>query len=118
MSESKIRRKYKSLPVTLATTVADATAIRFDDVAGGSLVLGTASTNATSIQVWASDAVGGTYGRLHSDGGDASSITLAASTSNSTVYSLPDACYSAGAIKLVPGEAEGTAGSASVLLKT
>lgn len=118
MSESKIRRKYKALPVTLATAVAAASAIRFDDVAGGSLLLGTVSTAAVSVQVWAAAAIDQTYCRLHSDGGEAVNITLAGSTANSTAYSLPDACYGVGAIKLVASQAAGTAASATVLLKT
>lgn len=120
MSESKIRRKYKSLSVTLATAVADATAVRWDDVAGGTLLLGTVSTNATSIQVWASSAIDGTFGRVYDSAGTSADVTLAGAevSATATAYSLPDACYGAGAIKLVAGQAAGTAASATVLLKT
>ena len=37
MSDQKIRRKYKSLPITLTTATASATTLRWDDVAGGAL---------------------------------------------------------------------------------
>jgi len=120
MSESKIRRKYKALTVTLGTSEANSTAIRWDDVAGGTLVLGTVNTAATSVQIWAASAVGGTYGRLYDASGSAADVTLAGAevSANSTAYALPDAAYGAGAIKLVAGQAAGTAASATVLLKT
>ena len=120
MSESKIRRKYKALTVTLGTSEANSTAIRWDDVAGGTLVLGTVNTAATSIQIWAASAVGGTYGRLYDAAGSAADVTLAGAqvSASATAYALPDASYGAGAIKLVAGQAAGTAASATVLLKT
>jgi hypothetical protein len=118
VSEPKIRRKFKSVPVTLTTAVDSATAIRWDDVAGGSLAIGTCSTNATSVQVWAAPTVGGTYGRLYDSSGSAADITLASSTSTPTTYAMPDACYGVGGVKLVAGQADGTATTATVLLKS
>lgn len=35
--EPKIRRKFKALPVTVATGTASATTIRWDDAAGGAI---------------------------------------------------------------------------------
>lgn len=116
--EPKIRRKFKFVPVTLATSVAAATTLRWDDVAGGSLEMGTVSTNATSVQVWASEAPTGTFGRLYDATGQAADITLAPSTTEARVYALPDACYGAGAIRLVAGQAAGTAAQCIVTLKT
>lgn len=116
--EPKIRRKFKALSVTLSTSTASATTVRWDDVAGGALLLGTGSTSATSIQLWASATTSGPFGRLYNTDGSAADVTLAMSESTSTVYSLPDACYGVGAVKLVAGQAEGTAVSATVLLKT
>ena len=118
MSEPKIRRKFKAIPVTLTTEVSTANALRWDDVAGGSLVIGTVSTNATSVQVWAAPSAGGTYGRLYGADGSAADITLAPSTSTPTAYALPDACYGVGGVKLVAGQADGTAAVATVLLKS
>jgi len=118
MAEPKIRRKFKSFPITLTTAVDSAAALRFDDVAGAALAIGTISTNATSIQVWASPSTGGTYGRLYDASGSAADITLAGNTNVATSYSLPDAAFAAGAIKLVAGQAAGTATTATVLLKT
>ena len=118
MSEPKIRRKFKALSVTIATATAGATTIRWDDVAGGTLEMGTVATAATSIQVWASDSESSAFGRLYNTDGSAADITLSASTTEARVYALPDACYGAGAIKLVAGQAAGTATTAVVTLKT
>jgi hypothetical protein len=118
MSEPKIRRKFKAIGVTLSTAVAAATTLRWDDVAGGTIEMGTVSTAATSIQVWASDATVGTFGRLYDSSGSAADITLAPSTTEARVYALPDACYGAGAIRLVAGQAAATAAVCIVTMKT
>ena len=118
MSEPKIRRKYKAIPVSLTTEVSTAAAIRWDDVAGGALALGTISTNATSVQVWAAPSIAGTYGRLYDSSGSAADIPLAGDTNTPTTYAMPDACYGVGSVKLVAGQANGTATTATVLLKT
>ena len=116
--EPKIRRKFKALAVTLSTATAAATTIRWDDIAGGAVLMGTVSTNATSIQLWASGTTDGTFGRVYEATGSAADITLAASTTEARVYAMPDAAYGVGAIKLVAGQAAGTAASCVVLLKT
>ena len=118
MSEPKIRRKYKSVPVTLATATAAATTIRWDDVAGGSLLMGTGATSATTIQVWGADSTSGTFGRVYDSSGVAAEITLAQSSTEARVYQIPDAAYGVGAIKLVAGQAAGTSATAIVLLKS
>ncbi len=115
--EQKIRRKYKTFPIALSTSTAAATTIRWDDVAGGCIELG-AGTAATSLQVWASDTDSGTFGRLYDSTGAAADIKLAQSSTEARVYSLPDACYGAGAIKIVAGQEAATAITASVMLKT
>ena len=118
MSEPKIRRKFKAVPVTITTSSASSTTLRWDDVAGGALEMGTVATAVTTIQVWASDAVAGTYGRLHKADGSAADITLAPSTTEARVYALPDEVYGCGAIRLVSNNAASTAASTVVTLKT
>lgn len=118
MPEPKIRRKFKAVSVTLSTAVAAATTIRWDDVAGGTLEMGTVSTAATTIQVWASESESTAFGRLHNTDGSAADITLSASTTEPRVYALPDACYGAGAIKLVAGSTAATSAICIVTLKT
>jgi len=116
--EPKIRRKFKAVPVTLATATSGATTIRWDDVAGGAILVGTSSTSFTSIQLWASGTTDGTFGRVYDATGSAADITLAQSATEARVYALPDAAYGVGAIKLVAGQAAGTAVSCTILLKT
>lgn len=118
MSEPKIRRKFKAVPVTLSTSTAAATTLRWDDVAGGSLEMGTVATAVTTIQVWASDATTGTFGRLYKVDGSAADMTLAPSTTEARVYALPDEVYGCGAIRLVANNAAATAATAIVTLKS
>ena len=116
--EPKIRRKFKAIGVTLSTATASATTLRWDDVAGGTLEMGTVSTAATTIQVWASDSTSSTFGRLYNADGSSADITLAPSTTEARVYALPDACYGAGAIKLVAGNTAATSAVCIVTMKT
>ena len=118
MADPKIRRKFKAVPITLTTATASATTIRWDDVAGGALFLGTVSTAATTLQLWGSTDVDGSWGRVYAADGSAADITLAPSTVTPQVYSLPDAAYGLGAIRIVSGATHSTAATAVVMLKT
>jgi hypothetical protein len=116
--EPKIRRKFKSLPVTLATATTAATTIRWDDVAGGAVLMGTVSTNASTIQLWASGSTDGTFGRLYNADGSVADITLAPSTTDARIYAVPDAAYGVGALKFVSATTNSTAAICVVTLKT
>ena len=118
MSDQKIRRKYKSLPITLTTATASATTLRWDDVAGGALYMGTVSTSAATLQLWASTSVDGNWGRVYAADGSAADITLAPSASQPRVYSLPDAASGVGALRIVSGDTHSTAAVAVVMLKS
>lgn len=118
MPEPKIRRKFRTVPITLTTSESSATAIRTDDIAGATLVCGTQHTSAVSIQVWAAATAGGTYGRLYDYAGSPANITLTPSSSTGSAYSLPDAAFGCAMIKLVAAEAVGTITSATVVLKS
>lgn len=118
MSDPKIRRKFKSLSVTLSTATQVATTIRWDDVAGGAILMGTVSTNASTLQLWASGTTDGSFGRVYAADGSAADITLAPSASQPRVYSLPDAAYGVGALKIVSGDTHSTAATVVVMLKT
>ena len=118
MAEPKIRRKYKSLPISLSTATEVATTLRWDDVAGGALLMGTVSTNAATLQLWASGSTDGSFGRVYNADGSAADITLAPSTTQPRVYALPDACYGVGALKIVSGATHSTSATAVVMLKT
>jgi hypothetical protein len=116
--EPKIRRKFKSLAVTLSTATSVATTLRWDDVAGGALLMGTVNTNAVSIQLWCSGTTDGTFGRLYNSDGSAADITLAPSLTEPRTYAMPDASYGVGAIKLVSASTNSTAAVCVVTMKT
>jgi hypothetical protein len=116
--EPKIRRKFKSLGITLSTATAAATTIRWDDVAGGTLLMGTVSTSASTIQLWASGSTDGTFGRLYNADGSVADITLAPSTTDARIYAVPDAAYGVGALKFVSATTNSTAAICVVTLKT
>lgn len=116
--EPKIRRKFKALGITLSTATASATTIRWDDVAGGSLQMGTVVTAATSIQLWASSTPDGPFGRLYNADGSAADITLAPSLTEPRTYAVPDAAYGVGALKFISATTNSTAAVCVVTLKT
>ena len=118
MSEPKIRRKFKAIPITLSTATQVATTLRWDDVAGGALEIGTMSTAAVSMQIWASDNTAGPFYRLRKVDGSVADITLSPSTTQGAVYALPDETYGCGAIKLVSATTNSTSAIAVVMLKT
>ena len=115
--EPKIKRKSRSFAVALTTSTTTAVPIRFDDVAGGAIELGTSAASFTSISVWCSESAESAYGRLYKSDGSVSAITLAPSQTEPRFYPLPDECYAAGAVRLVADQAAGTAVSCVVMLK-
>lgn len=118
MTEPKIKRKFRAVPITLSTATTVATTLRWDDVAGGALEIGTVSTNATTLQVWAADNADGPFYRLRKLDGSVADITLSPSTTQGAVYPLPDETFACGAIKIVSATTNSTAASAVVMLKT
>jgi len=115
--ETKIKRKFRAFPLSLTTAASSATPIRFDDVAGGAIEVGTAAGSSVTLTVWASDAAGSEYGRLFKDG-QAVSVVLSLSTAEPRVYPFPDGCSGVGSVKLVSETAGGTAVPVVVMLKT
>lgn len=116
MTEPKIKRKSRSFSLSLRTTEAASSVIRFDDVAGGAVELGAGGTAATSLEVWASDGPTSAFGRVFKDGA-AVAITLSQDASVPRVYPIPDEAFAAGAIKLVANNAAATAITCVVMLK-
>lgn len=119
MAEPKIRRRFRAVPVTLGTVAAASTAIRWDEVAGGTVLIAAGATEAaasTAVQLWASGAADGTFARLYAADGEPADLKIVKDSVNATSYALPDACYGVGALKLVAGSTHLTA--ATVMLKT
>jgi hypothetical protein len=89
MSEVKIKRRQRNVSITLSTSTISATTLRLDDMAGAVLSMGTVSTNASTLHIYAAEAEDGSYRRLYDNAGSPANITLAASTSEGHAYSFP-----------------------------
>jgi hypothetical protein len=108
MSEIKIKRRVRSVSVTLGTATADATTIRVDDMAGGCISVGTMVTASSTLQCWGSIAETGPYRRIYGADGSAADVTLAPSTADGRVYSLPDAVFAVPYVRIVSGATNST----------
>jgi hypothetical protein len=108
MSEIKIKRRVRSVQVTLGTATAAATTIRVDDMAGGCISVGTMVTASSTLQCWGSIAETGPYRRIYGADGSAADITLAPSTADGRVYSLPDAVFALPFVRIVSGATNST----------
>lgn len=118
MSEIRIKRRNRTIPLTLGTAVDAATAIRLDDMAGGVISVSALSTAATTLQLFGATSEAGSYGRVYDASGSAADITLAPDSSASQVYSLPDAVYALPYVRIVSGSTEATSVAAVVALKS
>jgi len=108
MSEFKIKRKVRTFSLTLGTATADATTLRADDMAGGFISVGTMSTNSATLQCWGAAEEAGPYRRVYDASGSAADITLAPSTAEGRVYSLPDAVFAVPYVRIVSGATSST----------
>ncbi len=108
MSEFKIKRKIRAVSITLGTATAAATTIRVDDMAGGCISVGTMVTAAVSLQCWGSIDEEGPYRRIYGADGSAADVTLAPSTTEGRVYSLPDALFAVPFVRIVNGSTNST----------
>jgi hypothetical protein len=108
MSEFKIKRKIRAVSITLGTATAAATTIRTDDMAGGIISVGTMLTASATLQGWGSVAEAGPYRRVYGNDGSAADITLAPSTTEGRIYSLPDAVFAVPFVRIVSGGTNST----------
>lgn len=115
MSEYKIKRKTRTFSITLGTATAAATTLRADDMAGAVISVGTMVTAAATLQCWGSVDEAGPFRRVYGADGSVADITLAPSTADGRVYSLPDALFAVPYVKIVNGTtaATGTVGIVS-----
>lgn len=118
MSEIKIRRRSRDLPITLFTATASATTIRMEDFAGGVVELGTMSTNATSLQMWGASTDSGPYRRVYKTDGSVADITLAPSTTDGRIYALPDEVFALQFLRVVSATTNSTGTAGIVTLKS
>lgn len=118
MSEIKIKRRLRTVAITLSTATSSATTLRLDDMAGAIVSLGTLDTNASSLHVYGADTEDGSYRRVYDSAGSAANITLAPSTSVGTMYAMPDAAFALPYAKIVSGDTNSTGTSGVVIFKS
>lgn len=117
MSEVKIKRRFRTVNVTLSTSTSAASTLRMDDMSGAIVSLGTMSTSASTLHIYAAESENGSYRRLYDFAGSPANITLQPSSSVGTVYSFPDAAFAAPWVKLVSGDTNSTGVSGFVTFK-
>lgn len=118
MSEVKIRRRSRTLSLTLTTATAVADTLRLEDFAGGVVDLGTMSTSATSLQMWGASDEAGPYRRLYKSDGSVADITLAPSTADGRIYSLPDEVFGLQFLRIVSATTNSTGTAGIVTIKS
>jgi hypothetical protein len=118
MSEIKMRRRSRQVPITLTTSTASATTLYLEDFAGGVVEIGTIATAATTLQMWGTSSDGGTFRRLYNSDGSVADITLAPSTAVGGMYALPDAVFGVPYLEVLVGNTAGTGVAATLTLKS
>ncbi len=118
MSEIKIRRRSRDLPITLSTATAASNTIRMEDFAGGVVELGTMSTNASTLQMWGASTDTGPYRRLYKTDGSVADLTLAPSTADGRMYALPDEVFAVPFLRIVSATTNSTGTVGIVSLKS
>jgi hypothetical protein len=117
MSQVRIRRSFRVVTATVTTATSTCTTLRLEDMAGAVMQLPTITTNAATIQCWGNITDSGTFAQLYDSAGSVASITLAPSTTNQTMYALPDASYAVPYLKLVAANTNATA-AVSIVMKS
>jgi hypothetical protein len=118
MSEVRIKRRVRTISLTLGTATGAATVMRLDDMAGGIISVGTMSTSASTLQMFGATEEAGPYRRVYGADGSAADVTLAPSTADGRIYSLPDSAYALPYVRIVSGNTHATAVPAVVVLKS
>lgn len=118
MSEMKIRRRSRQVPITLTTSTASAATLYLEDFAGGVIDIGTIATAVTTLQMWGASSETGTFRRLYNTDGSVADITLTPSTAVGGIFNLPDAVFGVPYLEVLVGNTAGTGVAATVTLKS
>jgi hypothetical protein len=118
MADNIISRKNRDIDITLFTATASATTLDMRDVAGAVVSLGTMSTNASTLQMWAGTTPAGTFRRLYKADGSVADLTLAASSTDGRAYALPDEVFGTEYLKIVSATTNSTGTAGVVMLKS
>jgi hypothetical protein len=117
MSQVKIKRQFRVVELSVTTATGTSTTLRSEDMLHAAVRLPTITTNAATLQVWGNTTDTGTFARVYSSAGAAADITLEPSTTDPTIYAIPDAAAAVPYLKLVAASANETA-TVSVMLKS
>ena len=118
MSEIKMRRRSRQVPITLTTSTASATTLYLEDFAGGVVDIGTLASGVTKLQMWGGSTEGGTFRRVYNTDGSVADITLTPSTAAGGVYALPDACFGVPFLEVIVGNTAGTGVACTITMKS
>lgn len=118
MSTSRISRLHRDVDITLHTATALATTLDMRDIAGAVLTLGTISTNASTLQMWAGTSPTGTFRRLYKSDGSAADLTLAPSSTDGRAFALPDEVFGVEYLKIVSATTNSTGTTGVVMFKS
>jgi hypothetical protein len=118
MSEIKIRRRSRDIPITLHTSTVLATTVRMEDFAGGVVEFGTMSTNATSLQMWGASSDTGPWRQLFKADGSPATVALAPSTAVGRMYALPDEVFAVPYLEIISATTNSTGTAGIVSLKS
>jgi hypothetical protein len=118
MADNILSRKNRDIDITLFTATASATTLDMRDVAGAVVSLGTMSTNASTLQMWAGTTPAGTFRRLYKADGSVADLTLAASSTDGRAYALPDEVFGVEYLKIVSATTNSTGTLGLVSLKS
>lgn len=115
MSQVRIQRYARFVPVAASTATGQATTIRCGDVAGGMVLVAGASTNATRIALYGSND-DANYRPVYGSDGAVAEVVLR--TGTDATYTLPDAAFGLRFVRLVPDANLGTAATVTVSMKS
>lgn len=117
-AEIIIRRRSRTIPITLHTTTALATTIRMENFAGGIVELGTMATASNNLQMWGASSEDGPWRQIYKADGSVSTITLAPSTADGRFYALPDEVFAVQFLEIISGNTSSTGVAGVVTLKS
>ena len=118
MSTSRISRLNRDVDITLHTATALATTLDMRDIAGAVLTIGTISTNASTLQMWAGTSPAGTFRRLYKSDGSVADLTMAPSSTDGRAYALPDEVFGVESLKIVSATTNSTGTTGVVMFKS
>lgn len=119
MSQVKIKRQFRVITATIATSTASSTTLRLDDMAAAVVQLPVLATSGAVLQVWGNTVETGAFAQVYGADGTAATLTVPANGTNvATTVAFPAAANGLAYAKLVATSTNATTATASVMLKS